>query len=173
MDHPRVCGEQCSSSVVPKNVRGSPPRVRGTAIQSPGDIRRGGITPACAGNSRSYRAKTRGRWDHPRVCGEQGQVLAKNGDGEGSPPRVRGTASAAPIMDLTRWITPACAGNRRICRLYRWRKPDHPRVCGEQLAPTLGVTASSGSPPRVRGTVAENRPYLSVIRITPACAGNR
>ena len=50
-DHPRVCGEQkhipCSDSYI----RGSPPRVRGTAMQILGKSAQERITPACAGNS--------------------------------------------------------------------------------------------------------------------------
>ena len=71
-DHPRVCGEQQLLMPMPLSPSGSPPRVRGTALQfcafgvgngSPPRVRGTdkvaffrasgyGITPACAGNRR-------------------------------------------------------------------------------------------------------------------------
>ena len=50
-DHPRVCGEQLRIAQTATNEQGSPPRVRGTAMERTemlADLR---ITPACAGNS--------------------------------------------------------------------------------------------------------------------------
>ena len=49
-DHPRVCGEQVSELWEFVPVKGSPPRVRGTAGAQHGRRARFGITPACAGN---------------------------------------------------------------------------------------------------------------------------
>ena len=49
-DHPRVCGEQASSSLQRTTNPGSPPRVRGTGIFLQSLLRRDRITPACAGN---------------------------------------------------------------------------------------------------------------------------
>ncbi len=49
---------------------------------------------------------------------------------------------------------------------------NHPRVCGEQLAPTIDGQFLDGSPPRVRGTVEALRGRPVPRRITPACAGN-
>ena len=70
--------------------------------------------------------------DHPRMCGEQNQLLMDQVPIPGSPPRVRGTASLSGADSLQDRITPACAGNR-ICRnLQQSAAKDHPRVCGEQ-----------------------------------------
>ena len=52
-DHPRVCGEQLSTASASSRLTGSPPRVRGTAIQAINARRGVGITPACAGNSQT------------------------------------------------------------------------------------------------------------------------
>ena len=56
-DHPRVCGEQCTSGGTIGLAAGSPPRVRGTAryLLINSSIRR--ITPACAGNRFKEAAK--------------------------------------------------------------------------------------------------------------------
>ena len=70
-DHPRVCGEQTVRFVLGVAIQGSPPRVRGTANDTPAYVQYQGspprvrgtdalapcrtvsfrITPACAGNS--------------------------------------------------------------------------------------------------------------------------
>ena len=75
----------------------------------------------------------------------------------GSSPRVRGTADSAlfiPARGTDRFI-PACAGNRRRCRL-------HDPACGRPI----------GSSPRVRGTGREGWLYGLQRRFIPACAGN-
>ena len=46
-------------------------------------------------------------------------------------------------------------------------------MCGEQKHFLLRSTACLGSPPRVRGTEKGRRMNKIIIRITPACAGNR
>ena len=90
--------------------------------------------------------------DHPRVCGEQGELRPGRRHLLGSPPRVRGTAYAANERYAVAGITPACAGNShkhdRRCAV----KKDHPRVCGEQHLELLDFGLYTGSPPRVRGT---------------------
>ncbi len=71
VDHPRVCGEQIVRKGKFLVLVGSPPRVRGTEISNNLIIRICRITPACAGNSIFSGGCQGGRWDHPRVCGEQ------------------------------------------------------------------------------------------------------
>ena len=152
---------------------GSPPRVRGTAIQRfrlLDDLR---ITPACAGNSRHRVPLIGGIGDHPRVCGEQLTRRNMTGSAMGSPPRVRGTAQDKSAFILEARITPACAGNSyktRRCLILFW---DHPRVCGEQPPAFPPPEPVQGSPPRVRGTDFCTPSRLAIFRITPACAGNR
>ena len=70
----------------------------------------------------------------------------------GSPPRVRGTATAQSASERSTGITPACAGNS-LKAYQQWQHPgDHPRVCGEQFGSAIQRAARLGSPPRVRGT---------------------
>ena len=76
-----------------------------------------GITPACAGKSRSQpRLPCTGR-DHPRVCGEQPFSQLDSTVPPGSPPRVRGKGAFMPSCTPTRGITPACAGKSSIQHL--------------------------------------------------------
>ena len=50
---------------------------------------------------------------------------------------------------------------------------DHPRVCGEKCNAFRRTVQNSGSPPRVRGKVAQLDDLRFLLRITPACAGKR
>ncbi len=70
-DHPRMCGEKLRLTGLKCSSRGSPPHVRGKV---PKGALRGcapGITPACAGKSRSCRSNQSLCRDHPRMCGEK------------------------------------------------------------------------------------------------------
>ena len=89
-----MCGEQEAGKGMKNVMEGSPPRVRGTAIHLALLDYYGRITPACAGNRLTHHLKTCFFEDHPRVCGEQSNILGKETCKRGSPPRVRGTVSA-------------------------------------------------------------------------------
>ena len=168
-----MCGEQGRPSAVDTYGVGSPPRVRGTEEENKMGNRAVRITPACAGNSRPPTRCSPASRDHPRVCGEQPDHTHGIEQGIGSPPRVRGTARPLAVAVAPIGITPACAGNRRSRRYIRRASWDHPRVCGEQGSQQDGGQTSAGSPPRVRGTAVDLFCEARVVRITPACAGNR
>ena len=132
-----MCGEQSAGEVIWQTNVGSPPRVRGTDGYMLHMSRKERITPACAGNRNGKSTIGCGRWDHPRVCGEQAQGGLGVEENGGSPPRVRGTEIPALVHRLVKRITPACAGNRRPLRTLLLPSRDHPRVCGEQtLSPS-------------------------------------
>ena len=86
-----MCGEQKTRLTARITGRGSPPRVRGTAPRMRGLVIFSRITPACAGNSFPLGSGIVIGRDHPRVCGEQDDYLARGRRILGSPPRVRGT----------------------------------------------------------------------------------
>ena len=50
-DHPRLCGEKCGGQVAIDNKTGSPPPMRGKALELNGASELIGITPAYAGKS--------------------------------------------------------------------------------------------------------------------------
>ena len=129
-DHPRVCGEKLVRLMCCRCLAGSPPRMRGKAVDCPFSLPLVGITPAYAGKSTKQAKQQDKARDHPRVCGEK------------SPQRTLNHRQGG--------ITPAYAGKSR-CNLPStapWK--DYPRVCGKVLA-VYGATALSGSPPRMRG----------------------
>ena len=150
-DHPRVCGEKGTTLEQSREVKGSPPRVRGKVKAECKDRGLKGITPACAGKSGSrWRYRTRSG-DHPRVCGEKSLRLPANTVHRGSPPRVRGKEHFSDFSERFRGITPACAGKSRGLRFLLLAYQDHPRVCGEKYGLVQWTPRTKGSPPRVRG----------------------
>ena len=70
-DHPRACGEQCSSSPPTPWHPGSSPRVRGADRHLGRAVRLDGIIPARAGSRATPRRSRVWARDHPRACGEQ------------------------------------------------------------------------------------------------------
>ena len=60
-DHPRVCGEYLTNLLPTRRCPGSPPRVRGIPWDDFTWIVDDGITPACAGNTRSQAASKKAR----------------------------------------------------------------------------------------------------------------
>ena len=147
--------------------------MRGKAAQQRGPRITPGITPACAGKSRSRHVCISRRRDHPRMCGEKYQLGVVKLLSEGSPPHVRGKEKRPlPNPDHCR-ITPACAGKRvrGIPRTYNTR--DHPRMCGEKKDNPDEWSEVQGSPPHVRGKARAYPAFIYSCGITPACAGKR
>ena len=111
-DHPRVCGEKHHVQESKVALLGSPPRMRGKAVEMKlaGTVH--GITPACAGKRCRSPAFRSMPWDHPRVCGEK--LLSLNGSAQsiGSSPHVRGKGQGQGDGCDHQGITPACAGKR-------------------------------------------------------------
>ena len=188
-----MCGEHAYGSPISDISTGSSPRVRGTPVPSVFRAVRGGIIPACAGNTRQvHPSRLVGEGSSPRVRGTldglfhganvtgiipacAGNTLAAaafHGRSLGSSPRVRGTRVGRDRQERSAGIIPACAGNTG-----RWNGTwcdarDHPRVCGEHRNIEVSPRTFLGSSPRVRGTRRENVASQLFEGIIPACAGN-
>ena len=132
---------------------GSPPHVRGKVLildDVPGVV---GITPACAGKSKSKALSMMDTWDHPRMCGEKENFREPGRVRVRSPPRMRGKDSPENKEISGRGITPAYAGKS-------WN--------------SLALKCLlMGSPPRMRGKADGHRKARRRTRITPAYAGKR
>ena len=150
---------------------GSPPRVREKHKLAVHDEAHLGITPACAGKTKTYLLQNDLGRDHPRVCGKNSVSFAKLLKGSGSPPRVREKLFDEVEKGHREGITPACAGKTHVkCRQHYvlW---DHPRVCGKNSINQDVESARLGSPPRVREKPVSPAINSVEIGITPACAG--
>ena len=99
-----------------------------------GRFQRQGITPAYAGKRALVAVLVTMPKDHPRLCGEKGDVDLEWVEKTGSPPPMRGKASDLDLGIVMSGITPAYAGKSvrqlRTCGSGQ----DHPRLCGEKSA---------------------------------------
>ena len=110
-----------------------------------------GITPAYAGKSFLLNFEQLIVKDHPRICGEKSLVLIRDELLKGSPPHMRGKDLIFEIVHRVLGITPAYAG-KRCGRASATRSTrDHPRICGEKIAPDKEIAREWGSPPHMRG----------------------
>ena len=148
-----MCGEKMMKAGSNCAMLGSPPRMRGKAVQSRPDNSNHRITPAYAGKSLV-------------VSGRSSRAL-------GSPPRMRGKGVVYVFVSEKFGITPAYAGKRKSCVVQKINAWDHPRVCGEKLSPQWILSCRRGSPPRMRGKVLCSSLFHGCSRITPAYAGKR
>ena len=169
--HPRVCGENGSSSTPSTPRAGSSPRVRGKRerIADPGDQAR--LIPACAGKTATARSPAFPSGAHPRVCGENTSREYATACQLGSSPRVRGKPDDAGALPRAPGLIPACAGKTQGRPTPGRSRPAHPRVCGENLSGVGGRVHASGSSPRVRGKLWTHVLAPCSVRLIPACAG--
>ena len=129
------------------------------------------IIPAYAGKSITAVLPSQIARDHPRVCGEKALSTFSSRKNSGSPPRMRGKARGAGVLDVVRGITPACAGKSAAQSLDRLCAGDHPRVCGEKARTLIVQDEPQGLPPRMRGKVSGQKLWMVLCGITPAYAG--
>ena len=89
-DHPRVCGEHASTARPARVFEGSSPRMRGAHININPTVTMHRIIPAYAGSTRAGARHGGSTGDHPRVCGEHGEMIMGFTCLWGSSPRMRG-----------------------------------------------------------------------------------
>ena len=171
VNHPRACGENRPRPSRPAQFRGSPPRMRGKLENGGIQTEEGGITPAHAGKTALGFSTVSRLSDHPRACGENSYLLQRRGRNTGSPPRMRGKLFSLLTLSLFSRITPAHAGKTRQAPTARSVVRDHPRACGENYELANEDDFNKGSPPRVRGKLANLEKSYNTYRITPARAG--
>ena len=130
-DHPRVCGKDAALSAGRLAVQGSPPRMRERHLCGDGRRPANRITPAYAGKTFSGGVKNSWSKDHPRVCGKDWALQAKDGSCRGSPPRMRERPILPQHAIKRPRITPAYAGKTSGSPDMGNKSQDHPRVCGK------------------------------------------
>ena len=131
-----------------------------------------GIIPAYAGNTLPVLPNPFSPRDHPRICGEHGEIDVCMAGNMGSSPHMRGTRQERVERRGRLGIIPAYAGNTFIVGLVRFMAWDHPRVCGEHATSILAARFEWGSSPRMRGTQAVIVSDYIHLGIIPAYAGN-
>ena len=170
-DHPRLCGEKSGQRRKKRRTSGSPPPMRGKALQRCAVLGSLRITPAYAGKSKPQ-PKAMGTFqDHPRLCGEKLQISSRYVTITGSPPPMRGKVSPLGQGVLHFRITPAYAGKSLLQNTVSVTIKDHPRLCGEKWRGVNVKFSAQGSPPPMRGKELVQKASLCRCRITPAYAG--
>ena len=131
-DHPRMRGED---DFRPRDMAvepGSPPHARGRPEMVVGGARRHRITPACAGKTPFRRKRRRFLADHPRMRGEDLELVREVPCIPGSPPHARGRhPHVREVGGRPFRITPACAGKTSMIGTIGGIAGDHPRMRGE------------------------------------------
>ena len=169
-DHLRVCGADDVRAEPFAQPQGSPPRVRSRRRAEGGAHRRGGITSACAEQTRWTRRTTAAATDHLRVCGADAGVLLFELVHAGSPPRVRSRLVGLALAVGLRGITSACAEQTTVVNNITYNVTDHLRVCGADTVATTLAMMVGGSPPRVRSRQDLRDRRRETLGITSACA---
>ena len=170
--HPRACGEHFLPFSTSEESTGSSPRMRGTQRWR---MRGGGgrrFIPAHAGNTTERQRTADQRPVHPRACGEHIPKTFERRLVHGSSPRMRGTPDAIHDLGAKHRFIPAHAGNTPVGIVRRFKRPVHPRACGEHGPPAPAGWSPGGSSPRMRGTQSTGLSLPFPLRFIPAHAGN-
>ena len=170
-DHPRGCGEKWPPWPWGPRWWGSSPRVRGKVTRAGGEAAGVRIIPAGAGKRESMEILPSNYQDHPRGCGEKASCVVSGVAVSGSSPRVRGKALGRGRDGGALGIIPAGAGKRSAKKRVAVDALNHPRGCGEKMAPHGALGCLAGSSPRVRGKALPPRRQPPFCRIIPAGAG--
>ncbi len=111
-DHPRLCGEKLKRQIESKQLKGSPPPMRGKGMRTIKAFPNRRITPAYAG--------------------KRNIEFSKRIKQQGSPPPMRGKVYSFGNVKDQVGITPAYAGKSpAVSRSFSLSR-DHPRLCGEK-----------------------------------------
>ena len=164
-------GENVPRPDGPEGLLGSSPRGRGKLPALWSFWQDVGLIPAWAGKTLSTSPTSSQTWAHPRVGGENAEVLLRRGIATGSSPRGRGKQGEWLRCSYCQGLIPAWAGKTRGQRRSPLTARAHPRVGGENsdgLTPTL---ARTGSSPRGRGKPDGLQAAKPVERLIPAWAG--
>ena len=171
-DHPRACGEHVT---VPQDAiltAGSSPRLRGTPSASRRSPTVRGSSPRLRGTQRHYTLDYSKVTIIPALAGNTEARTVLDTVQTVSSPRLRGTHTGPAVSGRRRGIIPALAGNtrRRSCLWHAtW---DHPRACGEHSTVAFCASMTTGSSPRLRGTLSLSPTRAAIHGIIPALAGN-
>ncbi len=134
--HPRRCGDRSWPAKLNNARFGSPPQVRGSALDGLQRSRLYRFTPAGAGiGGREYRRHPNTSV-HPRRCGDRISLLLHCLVSSGSPPQVRGSVHRPKGRRPGTRFTPAGAGIGLAGKRGVIRAPVHPRRCGDRPTAT-------------------------------------
>ena len=165
-------GENQHGSHAVVGVVGTSPRARGKLKEKHSGPNGGRNIPACAGKTAKPPPPTeRFNSEHPRVRGENSEVIQLLRTTLGTSPRARGKRWVEPISVATGRNIPACAGKTTTAPYPSATTQEHPRVRGENNALRGDVKTITGTSPRARGKLLDDVTNGFERRNIPACAG--
>ena len=169
--HPRMGGENSSSTPCCISCTGSSPHGRGKLSAGSLAWLTGRLIPAWAGKTDRARPFHAGCRAHPRVDGENESSDSKTFFKTGSSPRGRGKYKLGCIVCLARRLIPAWTGKTagKTCCTACVRA--HPRVDGENVIRVAVSRVLRGSSPRGRGKRRHSRLRVQPGRLIPAWTG--
>ena len=150
---------------------GSSPRMRGSPVARVAARHEAGIIPAHAGLTSTCLRPMRRRQDHPRACGAHAAPSPASTRETGSSPRMRGSRRVYGVGAILEGIIPAHAGLTTGQKHKKKKEGDHPRACGAHVILSQSKMSSSGSSPRMRGSLDTGAVKSYSDGIIPAHAG--
>ena len=170
-EHPRVCGENSPPFSYIPYYYGTSPRMRGKRRLELHQSGRQRNIPAYAGKTPRSRHPRPPRAEHPRVCGENSSWMLVGWLGLGTSPRMRGKPNSPGYGVFDGRNIPAYAGKTIKTISATPLRPEHPRVCGENVPISSVWLTPMGTSPRMRGKQVSGRIRHGGIRNIPAYAG--
>ena len=169
--HPCACRETPTEADITWSGMGSPLRVQGNPVLTPGDFRVIRLTPARAGKPRCRTLSPQQSMAHPCACRETADVAQGLLESKGSPLRVQGNHADAVATPDDLGLTPARAGKPRSSCCSSRPKRAHPCACRETSGSTTMPLWCRGSPLRVQGNHTMHNNDTAKSGLTPARAG--
>ena len=151
---------------------GSSPRLWGTPTKRKAAGADQRFIPTPVGNTAGWTWGQSGSAVHPHACGEH---LADHLHGRrhvGSSPRLWGTPLRAAELRVFHRFIPTPVGNTRPVRRRHPGQTVHPHACGEHTSSAKGISALTGSSPRLWGTRLCHRGISVCTRFIPTPVGN-
>ena len=170
--HPHGCGERRRYISGSHGWDGSSPRVWGTHYKPGVQTRQPRFIPTGVGNAPRGDNGCPETAVHPHGCGERAHSVDDAKKIFGSSPRVWGTRHVFGFALYYYRFIPTGVGNAWTQGRCRYRKPVHPHGCGERNPSSFIRFATTGSSPRVWGTLIDRIENLGVNRFIPTGVGN-
>ena len=158
---------------MPKNNKGSSPRVWGQVNIFFKLLRRVRIIPTRVGTSYYPNLTKNLCRDHPHACGDKSPLQQTVIQKPGSSPRVWGQVPKNTLRFPCAGIIPTRVGTRIFKTSSDTIKKDHPHACGDKSAPANIIQKGVGSSPRVWGQVIEDIFIDLAHGIIPTRVGTR
>ena len=170
--HPHGCGERHSHLTNVLDCLGSSPRVWGTQDRKNPRNPKPRFIPTGVGNAGIVPAMTSICSVHPHGCGERINRWYEEQKSVGSSPRVWGTRHPGPAAEASHRFIPTGVGNATRPVGFFALLTVHPHGCGERQEHIWYSAFSSGSSPRVWGTLWIKRCFVIFSRFIPTGVGN-